>query len=119
MGTKKDFPRGLFEAYADGKITRAHFEAEFSAWQKAHGMNFGCKGTGDRNGVYVTYRGVTATIRGDRLVWCMGVKPAGKRFKRLDIRSAKTVFEFKRKVDFALLREYLWKGGGRCRELTW
>ena len=35
MGTEKDFPRGLFEAYADGKITRAHFEAEFSAWQKA------------------------------------------------------------------------------------
>ena len=115
----KDFPHELFKAYADKKITRTHFTVVFSEWQKKHGMNFDCKGSGDRNGVYVTYRGVTAAIKGNSLVWCAGIKPVGKRRKRLDIQTAETVFDFQRKVDFALLREWLWKGGTKCREVTW
>lgn len=119
-GMKADFPRGLFEAYAEGRITRAHFEVVFSEWQKQkrHGINYGCKGAADRNGIYVFYRGVRATIKGASLVWCNGVKSVGKRLKRPDIQSAGSVFEFKRKVDFSILREWLWKGGTRCRELT-
>lgn len=115
---KTDFPRGLFKAYSEGKITRTNFEAVFSEWQKRHGISYDCKGKADKNGIYVVYRGVKSTIKGDFLVWCNGVKPVGKRFKKPDIQSARSVFEFKRKVDFALLREYLWKGGGRCREVT-
>lgn len=113
-----DFPRGLFKAYAEGRITRNNFEAVFSEWQKRHGINYDCKGDADKNGIYVLYRGVKATIKGDFLVWCNGVKPVGKLLKRPDIQSARSVFEFKRKVDFSILREWLWKGGTRCRELT-
>ena len=119
MGDKTEFPHRLFEAYAEKRITRSEFMVRFSAWQKARGIDYGCRGTADKAGTYVTYRGLTATLRGDRLMWCAGVKPAGRRCKRLDIRSAAGIFEFRRKVDSALLREYLWKGGDRCREMTW
>ena len=108
MGAEKDFPRGLFEAYAENRTTRTHFTVCFAEWQRRHGMRYDCKGTADKQGLYVTYRGVTATVQGGRLVWRMGVKPA----------AAKTLFGFKRAVDFALLEEYLWKGGFRCREIT-
>ena len=110
------FPTGLFKAFAEKKITRARFEFAFAEWQKRQGVNFDCKGTGD--GVYVHYRGVKAEIRNGMLVWCAGVKPAGKYIRRLDWKSAGSIFEFKRMVDFDILLEYLWKGGGRCRELT-
>lgn len=115
---KTDFPRGLFKAYSEGRTTRGNFEAVFSEWQKQHGINYSCKGDADKNGIYAVYRGVKATIKGDFLVWCNGVKLVGKHLKRPDIQSARSIFEFKRKVDFALLREYLWKGGTRCREVT-
>ena len=118
MGAEKDFPRGLFEAYAERRITRTHFEFVFAEWQRRHGMNYNCKGTADMQGLYVTYRGVTATVQGGRLVWRMGVNPAVKRLRRTDMRSAESVSEFRRKVDFALREEYLWKGGFRCREIT-
>lgn len=113
----KDFPHELFKTYADKKITRTHFTVVFSEWQKKHGMNFDCKGSADSKGVYVHYRGKKATIQGDLLVWC-GIKPARFGRRQLDWQSAKSVFEFRRKVDFALLKEKLWKGGCGCRELT-
>ena len=53
MITETDFPRSLFEAYAEGKLTRNAFESYFSEWQKKHGMNFDCKGSADSKGVYV------------------------------------------------------------------
>lgn len=118
MGTEKNFPRRLFASCAEKRITRAEFITGFAAWQKWRGVNFDCKGYAKRGAVTVRYRGVAATVKGGRLVWCMGVKPAGKGARRLDMRSAETLFEFKRAVDSALLDEYLWKGGDRCREIT-
>lgn len=117
MITETDFPRSLFKAYAEGKLTRNAFELYFSEWQKRHGANFDCKGSADSKGVYVHYRGKTATIQGNVLVWC-GIKPAWFGRKLLDRQSSRSVFEFRRKVDFALLKEKLWKGGCGCRELT-
>lgn len=114
----KDFPNELFKAYSENRITRNDFVQRFSEWQKRHGINYGCKGTADKNGVRITYRGVTATIKGGLLVWCNGVKPVGRCKKAFDWRSAESIFEFKRMVDFALRDEWLWKGGGKCRELT-
>ena len=118
MITETAFPRSLFEAYAEGKLTRNAFVSYFSEWQKRNGVNFDCKGSADSKGVYVHYRGKKATIQGDLLVWCAGIKPARFGRRQLDWQSAKSVFEFCRKVDFALLKEKLWKGGCGCRELT-
>lgn len=61
MITETDFPRSLFEAYAEGKLTRNAFESYFSEWQKRNGANFDCKGSADSKGVYVHYRGKKAT----------------------------------------------------------
>lgn len=57
MGDKTEFPHRLFEAYAEKRITRSEFMVRFSAWQKAHGIDYGCRGTADKAGTYVTYRG--------------------------------------------------------------
>lgn len=115
---EKDFPRSLCEAYAEGKLEKNAFVSQFRYWQKRNGVNFDCKGSADRSGVYVHYRGKTATIQGNILVWCDGVRLSWFGKKHSDLYSAKSVFEFCRKVDFTLLKEKLWKGGCGCRELT-
>lgn len=99
---KSDFPESLCRAFSEKRITRARFVADFSAWQKRHGMDFDCKGSADRSGVYVTYRGIKAVIRNGLLVW------RGN--------AAWSVFEFCRRVDFELLQERIFEGGGGCRK---
>ena len=92
MITETDFPRALFEAYAEGKTTRNAFGSYFSEWQKRNGANFDCKGSADSKGVYVHYRGKKATIQGDLLVWCAGIKAARFGRRQLDwwtLRSSK------------------------------
>ena len=76
----------LITNYRAGNITRQQFTKQFSDWQKSRGINYDCKGTADKNGVYLTYRGIRAEIRNGLLCWKNN--------------TAKTVFEFKRKVDF-------------------
>ena len=82
-----NYPLGLITNYRAGNITRQQFTKQFSDWQKSRGINYDCKGTADERGVHVEYRGVTAIIRDGLLTWKNN--------------TAKTVFEFQRKVDFS------------------
>ena len=82
-----DYPIQIITSYRAGKISRQQFIKQFSDWQKAHGINFDCKGYADKSGVYMTYRGIKAAIRNSLLCW--------------KNKTAKTVFEFQRKVDFS------------------
>lgn len=87
MTKNNSYPLQLVKAFRAGEITRQQFINKFTLWQKSCGINFDCKGTADRNGVYMTYRGIKAAIRNGLLCWKNN--------------TAKTVFEFRRKVDFS------------------
>ena len=82
-----NYPIQIITDYRAGKISRQQFTKQFSDWQKAQGINFDCKGYADKSGVYMTYRGIKAAIRNGLLCW--------------ENNTAKTVFEFQRKVDFS------------------
>lgn len=51
------YPIQLITDYREGKISRQQFTKQFSDWQKANTINFDCKGTADKSGVHMTYRG--------------------------------------------------------------
>ena len=87
MNNNNPYPLQLVQTFRAGKISRQQFIKQFSDWQKSNGINFDCKGTADRSGVYMTYRGIKAAIRNGLLCWKNN--------------TAKTVFEFQRKVDFS------------------
>ena len=87
MKKNNSYPLQLVKVFRAGEITRQQFINKFTLWQKSCGINFDCKGTADRQGVHVEDRGVTATIRDGLLCW--------------ENKTAKTVFEFQRKVDFS------------------
>ena len=82
-----NYPIQIITNYRAGKISRQQFWQQFSDWQKSHGINLDCKGYADKSGVYMTYRGIKAAIRNGLLCW--------------KNKTAKTVFEFQRKVDFS------------------
>ena len=84
---KNNYPLQLVKVFRAGEITRQQFINKFTLWQKSCGINFDCKGTADRQSVHVEYRGITAAIRNGLLCWKNN--------------TAKTVFEFRRKVDFS------------------
>ena len=94
-----DYPFELITNYRAGKISRQQFTKQFSDWQKSRGINYDCKGYADKSGVYITYRGIVGKIKSGII-----------KFSRQNIRqrlgyinkNAKTVFEFRRKVDFSL-----------------
>ena len=88
-----NYPLGLITNYRAGKISRQQFQQQFSNWQKSNGINFDCKGTADRSGVYITYRGIRAEIRNGTLHFFSDGR-----------KTAQSVFEFRRKVDFSLNR---------------
>ena len=81
------YPLQLVQTFKAGKISRQQFIKQFSDWQKIHGINYDCKGYADKSGVYITYRGIKAEIRNGLLCWKNS--------------TAKTVYEFQRKVDFS------------------
>lgn len=81
------YPIQIITDYRAGKISRQQFIKQFSDWQRANTINFDCKGTADKSGVHMTYRGIKATIRNGVLCWKNN--------------TAQTVFEFQRKVDFS------------------
>ncbi len=89
-----DYPIQLITNYRAGKISRQQFMKQFSDWQKTCGINYDCKGTADKNGVYITYRGIRAEIRNGIL--------------RFFSETAQSIFEFRRKVDFSLNRRKTW-----------
>lgn len=97
---KNEFPRMLFEAFAGGVTSRATFVSLFSAWQKRHGMNFDCKGTGTRGRVELSYRNASGVLDGGKVYFHIN-----GRLGRGTKGSASSVFEFRRKVDFALCRD--------------
>lgn len=89
-----EYPKKIVEDFTTGKITRGRFKILFSAYQKRNGLNYDCIGSGDKNGIYVTYRGQKAEIRNGILEWNYGKK-----------RTAHNLFEYKRKIDNQILRE--------------
>lgn len=100
MTRHTDYPRDIIAAYSGGAITKNQFKNRFAAWQKAHGINYDCKGTADRYGVYVTYRGTKARIRDG--VLCFYTANMTADFEhRYESQQAKSITEFRRKVDFA------------------
>lgn len=94
------YPKPIIAAYASGEITREQFRILFHAWQKAHGIDYDCKGVAMRGFVSVTYRGVSATIRDGALFFIAGTDADGHR--RHAGQRAKSFREFMRKVDFAI-----------------
>ena len=91
MKKNNSYPLPLVRAYKAGEITRQQFINKFSAWQKSNGINFDCKGSADRNGIFLTYRGITGQLTNGVIV-CGKIK-------------AESVFNFQRKIDFALNAE--------------
>lgn len=92
-----DYPIQIITNYRAGKISRQQFTKQFSDWQKSRGLNYDCKGTADKNGVYITYRGIRAEIRNGTLHFFSDGR-----------KTAQSVFEFRRKVDFSLNRRNPW-----------
>ena len=95
-----NYPFELINNYRAGEITRQQFINKFTLWQKSCGINFDCKGTADRQGVHVEYRGVTATIRDGKLSFITGdnCEPNSPTHWH----EANSVFELRRKIDFSL-----------------
>lgn len=91
------YPTELITNYRAGKISRQKFQQQFSNWQKQNGINYDCKGTADKSGVYLTYREIRAEIRNGIL-----------RFFSDGWKTAQSAFEFRRKVDFSLNRIKPW-----------
>ena len=83
-----NYPLGLINNYRAGNITRQQFCHE---WAKLQGFDDTVKGYGNKHGTFITYRGRTAKIINCLLTWVENHKT----------QTAKTVFEFKRKVDFS------------------
>lgn len=86
------YPIQIITDYRAGKISRPQFIKQFSEWQKANTINFDCKGTADRSGTYLSYRGITAEIKNGVLCWKNN--------------TAKNIFEFQRQVDYAFNQEF-------------
>lgn len=84
-----NYPQDIITAYAERKISRGQFKNRFAEWQKKQDRDYSCKGTADKQGIYLTYRNITATIKNDTL-----------HFKTYTDDTAGTPFEFRRKVDF-------------------
>lgn len=96
------YPLQLVKAFKAGEISRQQFIKQFSDWQKSNGINFDCKGSADRNGTFLTYRGIVGTIKNGVIKFI--TKTAGKDWVYIN-ETAKSVFEFCRKVDFSKQRE--------------
>lgn len=97
------YPIETITDYRTGRITRQQFTKQFSDWQKSNGIDYDCKGTAGKLGIRVEYRGIPATIRDGVLHFFTGSYIDPKTNCRRFIRdTAKTFFEFCRKVDFSL-----------------
>lgn len=89
-----EYPKKLVASFANGKITRKEFERKFAEYQRSNGVDFSCLGFGDSSGFYVTYRGQKAVIKNGVLQWSYG-----------KIKTARNIFEFRRKIDAQILGE--------------
>ena len=89
-----EYPKKLVEDCRSGLISRNEFEQNFSALQKKNGLDFSCKGYGDKNGIFYVYRGQKTELKSGVLFWNYG-----------KTKTARTLYEFKRKVDNQIMRE--------------
>lgn len=89
-----EYPEKLIASFAKGKITKKEFERMFAEYQRLNGVDFTCRGFGDSSGIYLTYRGQKAVVKNGVLQWSYG-----------KIKTAKNLFEFRRKVDVQILGE--------------
>ena len=94
------YPIELITNYRAGKINRQQFTKQFSDWQKARGINYDCKGTADRSGFHIAYRGTTAIICDGVLHFNTSYKDEKTNCRRFIRSTAKSIFEFCRKIDF-------------------
>ena len=92
----------LVKSYSAGEISRQAFIQAFSSWQKSHGINYDCKGYADKSGSYITYRGIVGKFKSGIIKFL--VTTSGKDWVYLN-KNAKTVFEFRRLIDFSKCRE--------------
>ena len=81
-----NYPLGLITNYRAGNITRQQFCHE---WAKLQGFDDTVKGYGNKQGIFMRYRGRTARIINCLLTW-------GEKGKK---RTAKTIREMKNKID--------------------
>ena len=81
-----EYPLGLITNYRAGNITRQQFCHE---WAKLQGFDDTVKGYGNKHGTFITYRGRTARITNDLLVWVENHKT----------HTAKTIRAMKNKID--------------------
>ena len=63
------YPIQTIRDYADKKITRQQFINQFRQMQKAKGLDYACKGTKDKSGIHLTYRGTKADVRYGMIHW--------------------------------------------------
>ena len=98
----RDYPRDIIAAYASGAITRAQFKNHITAWQKSRGIDYNCKGYGSHGSIYLTYRGFNGIIHGSTIGFITDTYKDKRGHRRYVRDTAETVFEFCRKVDFAI-----------------
>ena len=89
-----EYPKKLIASFANGEITKKEFERMFAAYQRKNGVDFSCRGFGDSSGLYVTYREQKAVLKNGILQWSYG-----------KTKTAKNLFEFRRKIDAQILGE--------------
>ena len=89
-----EYPKKLIASFVKGKIRKKEFERMFAEYQRLNGVDFTCRGFGDSSGFFVTYRGQKAVLKNGILQWSYG-----------KIKTAKNLFEFRRKVDVQILGE--------------
>lgn len=82
-----NYPINLITSYRSGKISKQKFLNDFAQWQKLQGFDFNCKGFADKSGFYLFYRNEKAEVKNGFLFW--------------KTTKSESVFQFKRKVDFA------------------
>ncbi len=87
-----EYPKKLIASFANGEIKRnSNGCAEY---QRKNGVDYFCRGFGNSDGLYVTYRGQKAVLKNGILQWSYG-----------KIKTAKNLFEFRRKIDAQVLGE--------------
>ena len=91
-----EYPSELINSLKAKKITRQQFIYLMRAWQIAHGINYSCKGTADKDAVWVIYMGVCGMLDGGRILW---LEDGQKR-------TANSFFEFKRQVNYMKNRHW-------------
>ncbi len=102
------YPRDIMAAYAGGGLTRAQFMSRFAAWQRSRGMDYTCRGYAYPGMTGVTYRGRSAVISGGTAVWASGEYRDERGERKCAYGTARSVTEFKRMVDFAMLMAGAW-----------